>query len=268
MNASNRVLSSSIIDSRAAERCFKILGVRVDAVQMPDVHGRMKRWISERKRCHFIAVTGMHGIAEAQYDLSLKRILNSADLVIPDGMPLVWVGRRHGHRLKRRVCGVDLMETFCRETGGRYRHFFCGGAPGVADELAAVFEKKFGISVAGAYCPPFRSLAPNEEADLITRIQSTVPDVVWVGLGTPKQEKWMYAFRKRLRVPVLAGVGAAFDFHTGRLKRAPLWMQENGFEWLFRLLQEPKRLWQRYLVYGSKFTWNLSLELLGLKRFD
>jgi N-acetylglucosaminyldiphosphoundecaprenol N-acetyl-beta-D-mannosaminyltransferase len=228
----------------------------------------MERWISERKGCHFIAVTGMHGVTEAQHDPCFKQILNSADLVVPDGMPLVWLARWHGHVLERRVYGPELMETFCCATGSKYRHFFYGAMPGVPSLLAEVLENKFAISVAGNYSPPFRALSPQENEEIVAVIQAAEPDVLWIGLSTPKQERWMYEHRPQLRVPVVIGVGAEFDINTGRVSQAPNWMREHGLEWLFRLLHEPRRLWRRYLVYGSEFVWKVALELLALRSFD
>ena len=159
------------------------------------------------------------------------------------------------------------METFCRVTGSRFRHFFYGGAPGVADKLGEVMKQRFGIRVAGAYSPPFRHLNRDEERSLIDLLRTSRPDILWVGLSTPKQESWMAEYRERAGVPVLVGVGAAFDFFTGRTRQAPSWMREHGLEWLFRLSTEPRRLWRRYLVYGSRFAWNVTLELTGIKRF-
>jgi N-acetylglucosaminyldiphosphoundecaprenol N-acetyl-beta-D-mannosaminyltransferase len=246
---------------------FRLLGVQVHAMQIPDVVSWLEARILERAGCRFVAVTGMHGVMEAQHDRSFKEVLNSADLVVPDGMPLVWAGRHQGYAIKRRVAGPEFMATFCQHTGAKYRHFFYGGAEGVADRLADVFQKRFGIQVAGTYCPPFRPLALEEEAEVSRLVTGVAPDILWVGLSTPKQEKWMYEHRETLPVPVMVGVGAAFDFYTGRVRQAPAWMQERGLEWLFRLRQEPKRLWRRYLVYGSEFALLASLELLGLKKF-
>jgi N-acetylglucosaminyldiphosphoundecaprenol N-acetyl-beta-D-mannosaminyltransferase len=246
---------------------FTVLGVRVHAVQICDVVAQMERWISDRKGSHFVAVTGMHGVSVAQHELSFKQILNSADLVVPDGMPLVWRGRWEGYPLKDRVSGSELMEIFCRATADRYRHFLYGGAPGVPERLAEVLTRQYGTRIVGTYSPPFRLLTEREKQDIETSIEATTPDVLWVGLSTPKQERWMAEYRQRLQVPVLLGVGAAFDFHTGRLRRAPLWMGENGLEWLFRLLIEPRRLWRRYLIGGSHFVWHNLLELLRIKTF-
>jgi N-acetylglucosaminyldiphosphoundecaprenol N-acetyl-beta-D-mannosaminyltransferase len=247
---------------------FRVLGVGVNAVQISDVVAQMERWISEGDACHFIAVTGMHGVTEAQHDPSFKKILNSADLVVPDGMPLVWLGRRHGHPLKRRVYGPELMQTFCSATRGMYRHFLFGGVPGVAASLGQVLNEMYGINVVGDYSPPFRELSNEEDNEILALIHAAKPDVLWVGLSTPRQERWMYEHRPKLRVSVVLGVGAAFDLNSGRSRQAPRWMREHGLEWSFRLVQEPQRLWRRYLVYGSEFVWNVTLELLSLRRFD
>lgn len=255
--------------STARPLCFGVLGVRVDAVQIPDVIARMEHWIEERGGGRFVAVTGMHGVVEAQHDSTFKNVLNAADLVVPDGMPLVWLGRLRGQSLQRRVYGPELMLAFCQASAPRgYRHFFFGGAPGVPEQLADVFRQRFpGFRVVGTYSPPFRPLTPQENEEITGRIREAAPDILWVGLSTPKQEQWMYEHRERLSVPVLVGVGAAFDFHTGRVRQAPAWMREHGLEWLFRLIQEPRRLWRRYIIYGAKFSWWVTLELLGLKRF-
>jgi N-acetylglucosaminyldiphosphoundecaprenol N-acetyl-beta-D-mannosaminyltransferase len=247
---------------------FRVLGVRVDAVQIPGAIATMEEWIRARAGTHFVAVTGMHGVVEARHQQTFKAILGKADLVVPDGMPLVWMGRWHGFTMPRRVYGPELMETFFKTTGNRYSHFFYGGAEGVADQLACKMWGRYGIRIAGTYSPPFRKLTAQEEWEVVGRIQSTSPDVLWVGLSTPKQEKWMWAFHDRLDVPVLVGVGAAFDFHTGRVKQAPVWMREHGLEWFFRLISEPRRLWRRYLIYGPQFIWNVNLEIFRLKKFN
>lgn len=247
---------------------FRVLGVRVDALQIPDAIAHMEEWIRSREKCHFIAVTGMHGVTEAQHDSEFKQVLNSADLVVPDGMPLVWLARLRGHKIKRRVYGPELMLTFFEATANKgYRHFFYGGAPSIAERLAESLQKRFpGTIVAGTFCPPFRPLTPEEDSEVVEMINRAAPDVVWVGLSTPKQEHWMYEHRAGFNVPVLMGVGAAFDINAGMKKQAPAWMREHGFEWLFRLLQEPRRLAHRYLVYGSQFIFWVTLELLGVRK--
>ncbi len=253
---------------RDGRDCFKVLGVRVDAVQIPDVVAQMERWIQARSRGHYIAVTGMHGVMEAQDDPVFRKILDTADLVVPDGMPLVWLARKKRHPLRRRVYGPELMATFCEQTARKgYRHFFYGGQPGVPEQLAEIFSKRFqGLVVAGTYSPPFRALMPEEVERIVDTILQAAPDVLWVGMSTPKQEQWMHEYRARINVPVMVGVGAAFDFHTGKSKQAPVWMREHGLEWLFRLSREPRRLWRRYIIHGSRFVSKVSLELLGLKR--
>jgi N-acetylglucosaminyldiphosphoundecaprenol N-acetyl-beta-D-mannosaminyltransferase len=247
---------------------FRILGVPIAAVNIPDVIEQMKDWITSGQMCHSIAFAGLHGVSEANKNIQFKGILSSTDLVVPDGMPLVWLGRMHGHSLRRRVYGPELMETFCQETGSRYRHFFCGGGPGVAESLARSLRERFQITVAGTYSPPFRGLTDEEDKALVDIVHDAAPDVLWVGLGTPKQEQWMADHRIRLRVPVLLGVGAAFDLSSGRLRQAPKWMRENGLEWFFRLLVEPRRLWKRYLLTIPSALWSISFEFVGLKKFE
>jgi N-acetylglucosaminyldiphosphoundecaprenol N-acetyl-beta-D-mannosaminyltransferase len=210
----------------------------------------------------------MHGVTEAQHDAQFKNVLNEADLVVPDGMPLVWCARIRGYPLRRRVYGPELMLTFCQETVAKgYRHFLYGGDTGVPERLAASLLRSCpGLCIAGIFSPPFRPPTAEEDAEIVEMIRRAAPDVLWVGLSTPKQEKWMRDHRDRLGVPVLVGVGAAFDILSGGKRQAPAWMREHGLEWFFRLLQEPRRLWRRYLVYGSQFFLLETLEVLGLRR--
>jgi N-acetylglucosaminyldiphosphoundecaprenol N-acetyl-beta-D-mannosaminyltransferase len=255
-------------NSQTEKSAFQILAIRVDAVQIPDVVKRIEGWVADRQTCRYVAFTGLHGVSEANKDPQFKNILNSANLVVADGMPLVWLGRLHGLALRRRVCGSELMETFCQETGSRYRHFFYGGAPGVAQHLGQSLRQRFGTNVAGTYTPPFRALTAEEEKEVAGRVREAAADVLWVGLSTPKQERWMYEHRHKLAVPVMLGVGAAFDMNCGRLRRAPGWMRESGLEWLFRLMVEPRRLWKRYLVTIPSAIWSISLEIVGLRKFE
>jgi len=261
---------SEPLDQQFEHETFDVLGVRTHAVQIGEVVATMHGWIRARDRCHSIAATSMHGILEAQHDPSFKGILNATDLVVADGMPLVWLGRRRGHLLRRRVYGPDLLLAFCAASAGQgYRHFFYGGEPGVAERLAESLKTRFpGLNVAGTCSPPFRQLSANEDEEMMEMIGRAAPDVLWVGLGAPKQERWMHEHKLRLRVPVLVGVGAAFDMLSGRQKQAPRWMREHGLEWFFRLMQEPRRLWRRYLVYGVQFIAYVALESLRLKKFE
>lgn len=253
-----------------ARETFGVLGVRVDAVQIPEAIARMEEWIARREGTRYVAVTGMHGVTEALHDEEFKEILNEAGMVVADGYPLVVLGRRKGFGLRRRVCGPELMEAFFERTREKgYRHFFYGGAEGVAEELARRMAERFaGTRVAGAYGPPFRALTEEEEREVAKRIGEARADVVWVGLSTPKQERWMARMREWLEAPVLVGVGAAFDFHTGRVRRAPRWMGEHGMEWAFRLAMEPRRLWRRYLVGGTEFAMHVGMEMTGMRKYD
>ena len=262
------VFEATQSDRSTFMRSFRVLGVRVHAVEMADAVQQVERWIETRRPGSYVTVTGMHGIAEARKDSRFREILNSAGLVVPDGMPLVWLGRWHRLPIRQRVPGSELMVALCEKTGSRYRHFFYGGAPGVAEDLARQLHQRFRIGVAGTYTPPYRSLTEVEETEVAKQVEQSHPDVLWVGLSTPKQERWMYEHRERLNVPVMLGVGAAFDMNSGRLRRAPKWMRENGLEWLFRLLAEPRRLWKRYLVTIPRSIWSVSLELLHIAKFD
>ena len=259
----------SFADELASGR-FKILGVGVSPVQIPQVVAQMESWIQKRDRCRYIAVTGMHGITEAQYHPQFRHVLNAADLVVPDGMPLVWLGRRRGLPLRRRVYGPELMTAVCAHgLMHGFRHFLYGGAAGTADRVAVALRERFsGIQIVGTLSPPFRPLATEEDAAHISIINESRADVVWVSLSEIKQDTWMFEHRDRLNVPVLVGIGAAFDFFAGLKRQAPEWMRDSGFEWLFRLLQEPRRLWRRYLVYGSRFVYLVALEELGIRKWE
>jgi N-acetylglucosaminyldiphosphoundecaprenol N-acetyl-beta-D-mannosaminyltransferase len=246
------------------EASFQVLGVPIAAVQIPDVVAQMEMWIAGRERTHYICVANVHVIMEGRQDPSFGEVLQSADLCIPDGMPLVWIGRRRGHALYKRVCGPDLLIDFCRTTkDAGYTHFFLGGRPSVAHKLVNELQRRFpGVRVAGICSPPFRKLTQREDDEITEQINRAAPDVLWVGLGCPKQERWMREHRDNLRIPVVIGVGQAFDIHSGETPQAPLWMRENGLEWLFRLCREPRRLWRRYLIHNTKFIFALLLESL------
>lgn len=203
-------------------------------------------------RAHFVTV---HTLVEAQRDLRLREVLDSADMAAMDGVPLVWVARLRGARPAERVCGPDVMLSLCdlgRAVG--LRHYFLGGGPGVPDALADRLRARCpGLEVVGAESPPFRPLSPEENRTLVDRINRARPSVLWIGLGSPKQEFWAAEHETLLRVPLILPVGAAFDFHSGRIRRAPRWMQRVGLEWLFRLATEPRRLWKRYAMTNSRF---------------
>ena len=206
---------------------------------------------------------------EAQQDENFRSVLNRAFLNTPDGMPMVWVGKLQGFRDMDRVYGPDLMLSVCEFTKGKgYSHFLYGGAEGVARELKQRLEQKFlGLRIVGTYTPPFRPLNEVEENDLIRAVNEAKPDIVWVGLSTPKQEKFMAQYRQKLDATLLFGVGAAFDFQVGRVRQAPRWMQRSGLEWCFRLCCEPRRLWRRYFRNNPLFVFRIFCQLTGMKKY-
>jgi N-acetylglucosaminyldiphosphoundecaprenol N-acetyl-beta-D-mannosaminyltransferase len=226
-------------------------------------------WVMQRQP-HYVCVTNVHVVMECQYAETLRQTLNTADLVTPDGMPLVWVSRLRGFSQTERVAGPDLILEVCQRSVSKgYRHFLYGGPPGVPERLAKHLGQQIpGLQVCGTYSPPFRELTPQEDEQVIQLINGANPDIVWVGLGAPKQEYWMRRHVGLLTAPVMIGVGAAFDLHSGLKKRAPRWMQRWGLEWLFRLLSEPKRLWRRYLIFNPAFVVLALLQLLGLRHFE
>jgi len=247
---------------------YGVLGVWIDAVDPGRAVEAIEGWIARGER-GYVCVSNVHTVMEARRDESLRAIVNAAELAVPDGMPLVWVGRLRASREVRRVYGPDLTLQLCEQSARRgYRCFFYGSGPGVAEELAQELSRRYpGLRVVGAEAPPFRPLTLEEDEEAVRRINAAAPDIVFLGLGCPKQEQWMSAHRERLRAAALLGVGAAFDFHTGRVRQAPRWMMRAGLEWLFRLGQEPHRLWRRYLVLNPLFVFHLVLELSGLRRY-
>jgi N-acetylglucosaminyldiphosphoundecaprenol N-acetyl-beta-D-mannosaminyltransferase len=247
---------------------FNILGVGVSVINMPFAVDAIDEWIS-RQESNYITVADVNSIMVGQIDPGFIRIHNNAGMVTPDGMPLVWLGRLGGHSQMTRVCGPDLMlEVFKTSVAKGYRHYFYGGNEGVPELLKIRLEEKFpGIKVVGTYSPPFRALTDEEDENIVKTINAAKPDIVWVGIGAPKQERWMANHVDRLEASVLIGVGAAFDFNSNSKKRAPIWMQNRGLEWLFRLLTEPRRLWKRYLRNNPLFVFLAIRQALGLKRY-
>jgi len=244
-----------------------ILGVRISAIQMDDAISKIEEWI-EKNEPHYVCVCTVNTIMECQKDERLRDIVNSGGLATPDGMPLVWLSKLNGYPYTERVYGPDLMLAFCRVAQKKgYSNFFYGGANGVPEKLVQNLRKRFPrLKAAGTYSPPFRPLTQEEDQAIIEMINKASPDVVWVGISTPKQDKWMADHLGSVAAPVMVGVGAAFNFFSGEVKQAPKWMQRSGLEWLFRLYQEPGRLWYRYLVYNPLFVLNLALQGIGLRK--
>lgn len=246
-----------------------VLGVGVHAIDMRRALGVFQSAVEECRK-GYICVTGVHGIMEAQKNPDFLAILNRSLLTTPDGVPTVWVGRWQGYSQMQRVCGPELMLEVCAMSVGKgYTHFLYGGADGVAEQLKASLLRRLpGLRIVGTYTPPFRPLNEAEKEDLCARVASVKPDIFWVGLSTPKQERFMADYLPHLDTRVMVGVGAAFDFHTGRIEDAPAWMKKAGLQWLHRLSQEPGRLWKRYLLNNPRFVASIFLQFAGLRKYE
>lgn len=245
-----------------------ILGIPVEPLNMESAITRVKEEL-ESRRSGYVCLIGVHGIMEAQRDPGLAQVYARATLMVPDGMPTVWIGRWQGFHVMQRVAGPDLMlEIFRRKEFANCTHFLYGGKEGVAKELRERLTARFPwVRIIGAYTPPFRKLTLEEEDSLASEIRQLKPDIIWVGISTPKQERFMMSFLPRLDSTLLFGVGAAFDYHTGRIKDAPEWVKYAGMQWLHRLIQDPRRLLWRYLRNNSAFLWHITLEITGLRTY-
>jgi N-acetylglucosaminyldiphosphoundecaprenol N-acetyl-beta-D-mannosaminyltransferase len=245
-----------------------VLGVGVSTVNLAQTVEILEKWRAEGRR-DYVCCTPVHGLFEAQKDPEVRSALNRSGLTTPDGMPLVWWCQLSGYSTASRVYGPDLLIGMCeRAPEGGHRHFFYGGDPLVVETLVSRLVQRFpGLVIAGYRSPPFRALTQEEDAADVQAINKTRPDFVWVGLGMPKQEKWMAQHVGKIQATALLGVGAAFDFISGTKPQAPLWMQRSGFEWLFRLITEPRRLAYRYLVGNSIFVARALQQLAGWKTY-
>lgn len=250
-------------------KMVNILGVPIAAVNMDQALAQIEEWIRDNTK-KYVTVTGVHGIMESQYDDEIKCIHQTAGMCVPDGMPTVWIGNLYGHRNMGRVYGPDLMlEMMRRSVEKGYTHFFFGGKEGVPELLRDRLVERFsGLKILGVFSPPFRPMSEEEEEMLHDLIEELSPDIFWVGLSTPKQERWMSAHVGKLKTRVMIGVGAAFDFHAGLVRQAPGWMQRIGLEWFFRLCIEPRRLWRRYLKNNPMFIWMMFFQVLGFRKYD
>jgi len=220
-------------------------------------------------RCHQVVVTGFHGIWEAYRDPVFMALLNGADLWVPDGIAPVWVARLKAGGRAERIPGADLMDAFFRIADSRgYSSFFYGDSGATLSALRDRLQHEYpGHRVVGTFSPPFRPLSETEETAHVEMINRAAPDVLWVGLGLPKQEMWIARNRDRLHVPLAVGVGAAFRFLAGKVKRAPALVGRTGLEWLWRLVHEPRKCWRRCLVDGPQFLWHVGLELIGIRKY-
>jgi N-acetylglucosaminyldiphosphoundecaprenol N-acetyl-beta-D-mannosaminyltransferase len=231
-----------------------VLGVQISAVDMEMALDEIEHWIESRQR-KYVCVTGVHGVMASQGDPELRKIHNDSGLTTPDGMPMVWAGRRAGASWISRVYGPDLMLALCERAAARgWSSYFYGGKQGVPRSLSAALRAMFpGLIVVGAESPPFRALTLDEDDAVVDRINAANPDLLWIGLSTPKQERWMASHLGRIDAPAMLGVGAAFDIHAGTLRQAPPWIRSHGLEWLYRIYREPRRLWRRYLSTIPRF---------------
>jgi N-acetylglucosaminyldiphosphoundecaprenol N-acetyl-beta-D-mannosaminyltransferase len=239
----------------ASIRKREVLGI---PLAMTDYSGAIEAMdeMVERRDRGIVCAVAVHAVTVGYSDAAMRQALRQSTLVLPDGMPVVWAANLMGERLRDRVYGPELMKRYSQRCADRgHRVWLYGGRDEAAlRQLVDNLRRDHsGIDIVGGYSPPFRPLGPKEEEALVERINGARPDVLWVGIGVPKQELWMARMRHRLEVPVMCGVGAAFDFHGGRVSQAPPWMQQRGLEWIYRITQEPRRLLPRYLYYNPRF---------------
>ena len=247
-----------------------LLGVPVHVIGGDQAIRSMEQWITKPDGSHWIALTSSHGVVEGYKYPEFKAILKSASLSLPDGK---WTGRFAAWRrgcVPRQIRGADLLQKFCAVANKEgYRSFFYGDTEEVLSGLTRQLKKQFpDLKVAGTYSPPFRKLTAEEDAKIMNLINVLAPDVLWVGLGLPKQERWIFEHRDRLHVPVVVAVGAAFKLVSGNVKCSPPWISDWGLEWAWRFLHEPRRLWHRVVIYGPQFVAHAMLELSGLRKYE
>lgn len=253
---------------RDTEAVANVLGIGVDAVDMEGAVARMRATVDAGRK-GYVCLAGVHGIMEAWRHADLREIFANALLVAPDGMPTVWMGRVQGLKQMGRVFGPDLMlEMVGRKELSHYRHFLCGGEAGVAEHLREELARRFPwAAIVGTHTPPFRPMTEEEESNLAVQVRALKPDIVWVGLSTPKQDRFMRRYLPLLETKLMVGVGAAFLYHTGAIRDSPDWVKRAGLQWLDRLAQEPARLWRRYAVNVPLFLVQASLQVMGLRRY-
>lgn len=260
-----------MFDASAKLATIRVLGSPVHLVTIGQTVDRMERWIEERnQQCRRINVTGFHELWVGYEDSGYRNMLNRADLSIPDGIAPVWVSRLRGHNKVERAPGAEVMREFFQRANFRgYRSYFYGDTDATLTQLQIKLSETWpGHSIAGMYSPPFRPLTPQEDREAIERINDARPDVLWVGLGSPKQDRWIHERLGRLQVPVAIGVGAAFAFIAGTVKRCPKWVGSVGLEWAYRFTKEPAKLWRRDFIDGPRFLFHLGMELTGLRKYS
>lgn len=247
---------------------INVLGVGVSVTNMKGTLKSIEGWIHKDQK-HYICVTGVHGVMESLSDSALKDIHNRSGLTVPDGRPLFWLGRLAGNRTMGPVPGEQLSLALCEKAAREgWRLFFYGGGDSVAQQLASALTDIYpGLNVVGSWSPPFRPLNANEERALIEQVKQAKPDIIWIGLSTPKQERFMAEFLPKLDTKVMIGFGAVFDYHTGRISRTPEFIRSVGMAWFYRLCCEPRRLWKRYLINNPKFVGCVLAQKLGIREY-
>jgi N-acetylglucosaminyldiphosphoundecaprenol N-acetyl-beta-D-mannosaminyltransferase len=254
---------SAALPAAADVRMREILGIPIAMTDYEQAMDVMDGMVARREKGYVCAVA-VHAVMVAQRDAEMKRALLGSTLTVPDGMPLVWAANALGENLPNRVYGPELMRRYSQRcaTQGHRVWLYGGRDQGHLVQLALRMRQRHeGIKIVGGYAPPFRPLTVEEEDAIAEQINRAKPDVLWVGIGVPKQEKWMARMREKLDVPVMCAVGAAFDFHAGRISQAPSWMQDRGLEWTYRIAQEPRRLLPRYLYYNPRFMLSFARQL-------
>lgn len=243
-----------------------VLGMPIDVLDWDTAIARIQRWADERSS-RYVCITNAHSVVTGTEEASFAQVLKGADMVTPDGAPVAWMMRRLGHGAQERINGPDLMWRYMLKAAERGESIYLyGGTQSTLDTLQAVLRQRIpALKVAGAESPPFRALTPEEDAEAVARINASGAGTVWVSLGCPKQERWMAEHRGRVNA-VMIGVGAAFDYHAGTIKRAPKWMQNAGLEWLHRLASEPGRLWRRYFTTNTAFILGAARQLWTVNR--
>ncbi len=243
-----------------------ICGVNVSAINLTLACDTICHWVENRKKA-YVCVVPASTVVDCQSDEAYRRVINSADMATPDGMPIVWLERLKGYRKVERTYGPDLMLAICKISEEKgYKQYLCGSTPTTCERLESKLKEKFPkLKIVGRFSPSFGEISEKENEMIIQAINQSNPDILWLGLGSPKQDFWMYEHRPKLNVPVIVGVGAAFDFLSGVKKQAPRWIRNIGLEWFFRLCCEPRRLWKRYLIGNSKFIYFLFQDLITRK---
>lgn len=241
----------------------KVLVANIDVIDWTQAIARISAWAQQHKSS-YVCICNVHSVVSATQSSEFETIVNEADMATPDGAPIAWMIRRQGHVSQQRINGPDLMWKYCAHAEATGESIFLyGGMQSTLDILREKLAQHFPrLKIAGMYSPPFRQLTAEEDTSITNQINQSGAGTVWVSLGCPKQEKWMAEHRGRINA-VMVGVGAAFDYHAGTISRAPLWMQQNGLEWLHRLASEPRRLWKRYLVTNSLFIFHVLKNAIG-----